>query len=357
MGRADDAFHVPRTFLHLTVRMIDITGTNVPLQATNVNIGTLTVTGDGKAVSLPLTLHVWDFEMPAKQHVSVINWGNLPQTKYDGKPYEKGYWEALITDLKFLVANGQTDVQHPGFALLKKKDNGEWDTALFERWTETALASGMRQFHLHGLGQGRTLSHLAYTSEVQPLNQSNLEKLPVIESVMKRRGWEGKFVVSICDEPFIMNEISYMERVREIRKTAPGIRILEAMEAEYLGDVDVYCPKLNHLKMWNSRFRELQDAGKEMWYYICLHPTGRYPNRFGLAHLKDMAKGTPLGVLGPVGATSVALGTGIVDWSAILKAANKSAVKVYYIEDESPAASTQVPISLGYLQSLGMWRR
>ncbi len=242
--------------------------------------GTLTVTGDGKAVSLPVQLHVWNFEMPKRQHVSVINWGVLPQTKYEGKPYEKGYWEALATDLKFLAANGQTDIQHPGFALLKKKENGEWDTALFERWTEAALASGMRQFHMHGLGQGRTLTHLAYTSEVQPLNPSNLEKLPVIETIMKRRGWDGRFVVSICDEPFIMNEISYMERVQEIKKTAPGIRILEAMEAEYLGDADVYCPKLNHLNMWNPHFKELQDAGKEMWYYICLHPSGRYPNRF-----------------------------------------------------------------------------
>lgn len=83
----------------------------------------------------------------------------------------------------------------------------------------------------------------------------------------------------------------------------------------------------------------------------------QYPSRFGLVHLKDMAKGTPMGVLGPVGATSVILGTGIIDWPAFFRAAKKSAVKISYIEDESPAAPTQVPASLRYLKSLGMWDR
>ncbi len=95
----------------------------------------------------------------------------------------------------------------------------------------------------------------------------------------------------------------------------------------------------------------LQGGGDPLKYLT------RYPRRFGLAHLKDMAKGTPIGVLGPVGASSVTLGAGIVDWPAIFRAAKNSAVKIYYMEDESPAASTQVPASLRYLKSLGMWDR
>lgn len=241
--------------------------------------GILTVTGDGEASMLPVTLHVWDFALPEKQHVSVINWCSLPLCPFKGELYEKEYWDVLSRDLKFLAANGQTDITHPGFDLIVKKGDG-WDTALFEKWTETALAAGMRQFHLHGLGQGRTIAHLAYMSEINPLNPATVEKLAAVEEVLKRRGWNGRFIANICDEPFIMNEISYMERVAEIKKVAPGIRLIEAMEAEYMGDVDVYCPKLNHLNMWYPRFKELQDAGKEMWYYICLHPTGRYPNRF-----------------------------------------------------------------------------
>ena len=50
----------------------------------------------------------------------------------------------------------------------------------------------------------------------------------------------------------------------------------------------------------------------------------KYPGRFQLMHLKDIAKGTALG--DPTGwapdETSVPLGQGQVDWPAVLKAAN-----------------------------------
>jgi hypothetical protein len=32
--------------------------------------------------------------------------------------------------------------------------------------------------------------------------------------------------------------------------------------------------------LWYPRFREVQREGKELWYYTCCHPVGRYPNRF-----------------------------------------------------------------------------
>ncbi|RYF66208.1 MAG: sugar phosphate isomerase/epimerase, partial [Cytophagaceae bacterium] len=37
---------------------------------------------------------------------------------------------------------------------------------------------------------------------------------------------------------------------------------------------------------------------------------------------------------------------------AVLKAAQKSGIKHYYIEDESPSVSVQVPQSIAYLKSL-----
>ena len=46
------------------------------------------------------------------------------------------------------------------------------------------------------------------------------------------------------------------------------------------------------------------------------------------------------------------LGTGQIDYPGILKAAQKSAIKYYYIEDENLGAMQQVPQSLVYLKSL-----
>lgn len=80
----------------------------------------------------------------------------------------------------------------------------------------------------------------------------------------------------------------------------------------------------------------------------------KYPKRWVLMHVKDMKKGTPTGLL--TGSSDVkndvAIGTGTMDWPAILKAAAKAGVKYYFIEDESPAAAEQIPQSLRYLETV-----
>jgi len=80
----------------------------------------------------------------------------------------------------------------------------------------------------------------------------------------------------------------------------------------------------------------------------------RYPGRFPLMHLKDMRKdtvrgGSPGDVLEEA---SVPLGAGIVDIPVVLRAARKTGVRHYYIEDEAVDAARQIPESLRYLESV-----
>ena len=80
----------------------------------------------------------------------------------------------------------------------------------------------------------------------------------------------------------------------------------------------------------------------------------RYGKRWELMHVKDMKKGLKTGDLS--GHTDVSndvpLGTGQMNWPAILRAAKKAGVKHYFIEDESPTAAEQIPQSLRYLEQL-----
>ncbi len=80
----------------------------------------------------------------------------------------------------------------------------------------------------------------------------------------------------------------------------------------------------------------------------------RYPDRWLLLHLKDLKKGVPTGSLaGKTDLTNdVALGTGQVDWPALLDACQKVGVKYYFIEDESPTVVDQIPQSLRFLEGL-----
>lgn len=80
----------------------------------------------------------------------------------------------------------------------------------------------------------------------------------------------------------------------------------------------------------------------------------KYGRRWELVHLKDMKKGTQTGAL--TGSTDVkndaALGAGMMDLPAILRAAKKAGVRWYFIEDESPWSEQQIPESLRYLEQV-----
>lgn len=79
----------------------------------------------------------------------------------------------------------------------------------------------------------------------------------------------------------------------------------------------------------------------------------KYPDRFTMLHLKDRAPGTPGSKDGHApDETNVVLGQGDVNIAGVMEAAREIGIKQYFIEDESPDAVNQIPLSLEYLESL-----
>jgi len=79
----------------------------------------------------------------------------------------------------------------------------------------------------------------------------------------------------------------------------------------------------------------------------------KYPSRFLMLHLKDRRLGTPGNQDGRApDETNVVLGQGDVGIADIMKEAKKIGVKYYFIEDESPLAVEQIPLSLDFLRKL-----
>ena len=82
----------------------------------------------------------------------------------------------------------------------------------------------------------------------------------------------------------------------------------------------------------------------------------KYPKRWELMHLKDLKKGVVGDLTGHTAVRNdVVLGTGQIDFPAILKAAKKAGIKYYFIEDESPWAVDQIPQSLRFLERVS-WK-
>lgn len=79
----------------------------------------------------------------------------------------------------------------------------------------------------------------------------------------------------------------------------------------------------------------------------------KYPDRFKLMHVKDLKKGVTHDLTGKTPPENdITLGTGQLNLPQILKAAKKTKIKYFYIEDENPKAAEQVPLSLAYLKGL-----
>lgn len=80
----------------------------------------------------------------------------------------------------------------------------------------------------------------------------------------------------------------------------------------------------------------------------------KYSGRWSSLHVKGMKQGTPTGLLTGHSdvANDVALGTGMIDYVPILRAAKKAKVEWYFLEDESPSVEQQIPVSLNYLKTV-----
>lgn len=78
----------------------------------------------------------------------------------------------------------------------------------------------------------------------------------------------------------------------------------------------------------------------------------RYGRRVESLHLKDLKKGLPVkaGAATAPPEADVPVGTGQIDMPAVLRAAMKAGVSVYYVEDESPDPWTHIPQSVEYLK-------
>jgi sugar phosphate isomerase/epimerase len=99
----------------------------------------------------------------------------------------------------------------------------------------------------------------------------------------------------------------------------------------------------------------------EMDVFWVVHPgqdpaqwLNKYPTRWKLMHVKDMKHGTKTGLF--TGSSDVnndvAIGTGMMNWPSILKAAKNVGVQYYFIEDESDASAEQIPQSLKFLEQV-----
>jgi len=95
---------------------------------------------------------------------------------------------------------------------------------------------------------------------------------------LERRGWQGRYVQHISDEPGPADLSAYRRLAEIVHEAAPGIRLIDAIAYSEFADV-IDCP----VPLEDRYQKLLSDSGRsaeDVWVYYCCGPTGPWPNRF-----------------------------------------------------------------------------
>jgi glycosyl hydrolase family 123 len=91
-------------------------------------------------------------------------------------------------------------------------------------------------------------------------------------------------VQHVLDEPHGKEPSTYLRYVPIIRKSLPGVPTIDAFDQELGGwfkdACDIKVLQLGKFDHAMDVIRQQPKANGQTWYYTCLFPRGRYPNRF-----------------------------------------------------------------------------
>ena len=117
-----------------------------------------------------------------------------------------------------------------------------------------------------------------------PEGDAELERLAsAFAGMIERNGWRDIWYQHVADEPSAWNADAYRAAVGIVRRTMPGVRLLDAIDTPDVADaIDAPCPKTDGYEKNRAAYASAKASrpGGETWCYTCCYPGGRWLNRF-----------------------------------------------------------------------------
>jgi hypothetical protein len=262
-------------------------------------------------LKLPFHVEVFDATVPKEQRLLVTNWlwfdhelmaKHYPQLKAD----PDRYWRVLENIGRTMAEYKQNVVLVPVRTLAKAQlaDGAvQYDFALVDRWIEIFDKAGMARMieggHLSGrLGGVYDSPYVIPTDLVEngqlvrkelpaddPRGEQNLrEFLRQLRNHLKEKGWLGRYVQHVHDEPHGAEMPIYRRFVHIVSEELPGVPTLDAIslreDISAQEEVTIWVPRLGTFDDRLDAIAAHKAHGGESWYYIALDPRGKYLNRF-----------------------------------------------------------------------------
>ena len=276
--------------------------------------GTLILSaGDSRIQSLPFKVQVVKATVPAVQTLKVTNWFTFDEHsigrhfKLDKDP--EAYWRVLSNIGRVMGEHHQNVLITPVLTLAEPTISGggiHYGWAKLDRWVDTFEKAGLLGTIEGGHLMGRrndsyegALMVPAYVIENGKVVHKDLDTsdarseqflnsfLPALYAHLKEKGWTGRYIQHIHDEPHGAEARDYNRFGKLIHKNLPGIPTIDAVgldqDISFFADVaDIWVPVLGsfdkQLEAIHSHAAKGGNAGA--WFYTCIGPQGRHLNRF-----------------------------------------------------------------------------
>ena len=247
-------------------------------------------------VSVPVTIHVYDFTLPDQAHLksaidlSVANinrYHHLKTAQDKVAVYEKYLLNFAQHHLSPQVFSDYAPIDvrfvGEGTNLQAKIDFNRFDQAA-KRWLDDFHFNTFR-LPVLGMGSGdyqhRVPGKLAGFKEGTSEHARLLhEYLSQVEQHLGERGWLDKAYTYWFDEPGPKDFDFVAEGMKRLKTAAPGLRrmVTKVPQASLVGNVDIWC---GVTPQWTpSSLRERQAAGEETWWYLCTSSKSPYITEF-----------------------------------------------------------------------------
>jgi len=267
--------------------------------------GTIVVRADGAQESVGIQLTVHEATVPAERSLYLTNWMNPANlAKFGGvEPWSEEHWRILASHAASMAAHRQNVILTPLSLISIHRAGGSlsFDFTRFDRWVRLFRESGVDGLiegdHLAGRSGdwrsgfslvGREATENGTRTILPPVPVESKECdaflsqfLPALQEHLEEQGWIDNYVQHLADEPIDANAESYRHLADLVKKYAPRLRRIDAtMTVNVKGCLEIWVPVLDQFDRNMAFYRDRIAAGDQVWFYTCLGPAGKYPNRF-----------------------------------------------------------------------------
>lgn len=283
----------------------------VPADATPGSYHGAVVVREGKRELARRELHVKVLAatVPAEHKLKVTNWFTFDdkssQQFYDVREFTPDWWTLIDNIAHVMAAHRQNMVITPLLNLIAprvEEDHLAYDFANFDRWVETYKNAGAIGYiegsHLLDRAGSYDAGLIVHTLQIVdgkvvpaalPPDDPRVEPfvigfLTALNAHLEEKGWKSIYYQHILDEAHGTEPPYYARFAELVHRCLPGVPTMDAVDAEHMPDelqkyCDVWVPQLGRFDDQMDMIRQRQASGREVWYYTCLFPNGRYPNR------------------------------------------------------------------------------